>query len=247
MFSLICVWINGWVNNREAGDLRRNCGHYDVNVMREKWKIEIFNKRLKTLIKWPRLNTLGRTLLNTLSHLSSNALNVAANVPIPWWRHQIETFSALLALYAGNSPVPGEFPAQRQWRGALMFSLICARINVWVNRGEAGDLSHHGAHYDVTVMLWTFADRYNDVKWVHWRLKAPATRLFRLTSKEPSKLRITIKSSDSQLLTMHGKGFRVFHKRKKFTCLCYRACLRIVENANIFLGSSKQSNAERVR
>ena len=31
----------------------------------------------------------------------------------PWWRHQIETFSALLALCAGNSPVPGELPAQR--------------------------------------------------------------------------------------------------------------------------------------
>ena len=30
-----------------------------------------------------------------------------------WWRHQMETFSALLALCAGNSPVPGEFPAQR--------------------------------------------------------------------------------------------------------------------------------------
>ena len=33
MFSLICVWINGWVNNREAGDLRRNRGHYGVIVM----------------------------------------------------------------------------------------------------------------------------------------------------------------------------------------------------------------------
>ena len=33
MFPLICVWINGWVNNREAGDLRRHRGHYDVNVM----------------------------------------------------------------------------------------------------------------------------------------------------------------------------------------------------------------------
>ena len=32
---------------------------------------------------------------------------------IPWWRHQMETFSALLAICAGNSPVPGEFPAQR--------------------------------------------------------------------------------------------------------------------------------------
>ena len=31
----------------------------------------------------------------------------------PWRRHQMETFSALLAICAGNSPVPDEFPAQR--------------------------------------------------------------------------------------------------------------------------------------
>ena len=30
-----------------------------------------------------------------------------------WWRHQMETFFALLAIFAGNSPVPGEFPAQK--------------------------------------------------------------------------------------------------------------------------------------
>ena len=33
MVSLICVWINGWVNNREAGDWRRYRAHYDVTVM----------------------------------------------------------------------------------------------------------------------------------------------------------------------------------------------------------------------
>ena len=33
MYSLIRAWINGWVNNREAGDLRRYCDHYDVIVM----------------------------------------------------------------------------------------------------------------------------------------------------------------------------------------------------------------------
>ena len=38
MFSLICVWINGWVNNREAGDLRRYRAHYDVIVIKmEYW------------------------------------------------------------------------------------------------------------------------------------------------------------------------------------------------------------------
>ena len=35
MFSLTCVWINGWVNNREAGDLRRKRAHYDVIVMQQ--------------------------------------------------------------------------------------------------------------------------------------------------------------------------------------------------------------------
>ena len=33
MFSLICAWINAWVNNREAGDLRRHRSHYGVMVM----------------------------------------------------------------------------------------------------------------------------------------------------------------------------------------------------------------------
>ena len=33
MFSLICTWIKGWLNNREAGDLRRHRADYDVTVM----------------------------------------------------------------------------------------------------------------------------------------------------------------------------------------------------------------------
>ena len=39
-----------------------------------------------------------------------------------------------------------------QWRGALMFCLIYAWINGWVNNREAGDLRRHRVHYDVTVM-----------------------------------------------------------------------------------------------
>ena len=70
-----------------------------------------------------------------------------------WWRHQMETFSALLALCAGNSPVPVNSPHKGQWRGALIFSLICARINDWVNNREAGDLRRHLGHIDVNVMF----------------------------------------------------------------------------------------------
>ena len=63
------------------------------------------------------------------------------------WRHlQLETFSALLALCAGNNPHTG------QWRGALLFSFICAWINGWINNGKAGDLRRHRGHYNVTAM-----------------------------------------------------------------------------------------------
>ena len=49
----------------------------------------------------------------------------------------METFSASLALCAGNSPVPVNSPHRGQWRGALMFSLSCVWINGWVNNHEA--------------------------------------------------------------------------------------------------------------
>ena len=57
--------------------------------------------------------------------LSKQPLRLSA-----WWCHQMDTFSALLALCAGNSPVTLH---KGQWRGALVSSLICAWINVSVN------------------------------------------------------------------------------------------------------------------
>ena len=39
-----------------------------------------------------------------------------------------------------------------QWRGALMFSLIYARINGWLNNREAGDLRRHRVHNDDIVI-----------------------------------------------------------------------------------------------
>ena len=47
---------------------------------------------------------------------------------------------------------PVNSPHKGQWRGALMLSLICAWINGWVNKREAGDLKRHRAHCDATVM-----------------------------------------------------------------------------------------------
>ena len=54
-------------------------------------------------------------------------------------------------------------PHKGQWRGTYMFSLICTRINGWVNNDDAGDLRRHRVHYDVTVMWPCF--RY----WGEWK------------------------------------------------------------------------------
>ena len=64
----------------------------------------------------------------------------------------METFSVLLALCMGNSPVSGEFPTQRPVTRSFDDSLTCARIIGWVNNPEAGDVRRHRAHYDVIVI-----------------------------------------------------------------------------------------------
>ena len=54
---------------------------------------------------------------------------------------------------------PVNSPHKGQWRGALMFSLICTWINDWVNTREADDLRRKRAHYDVIVMMLYVCDR----------------------------------------------------------------------------------------
>ena len=58
------------------------------------------------------------------------------------WIHLLWMHSLVM-----NSPHKG------QWRGALMFSLICTWTNGWVNNRDAGDLRCHRTHYNVTVMI----------------------------------------------------------------------------------------------
>ena len=71
----------------------------------------------------------------------------------PWWRHHMQTFfPRYWPFVRGIHRSPVNSSQKGQWRGALMFSLICAWINVWVNNREAGDLRRHHAHCDVIVM-----------------------------------------------------------------------------------------------
>ena len=75
----------------------------------------------------------------------------------------METFYALLALCAENSPVTSEFPAQRPVTRSLTVFFDLRLINAWVNNREAGDLRRQRPHYDRNVMNgdWKFK-----IKWL---------------------------------------------------------------------------------
>ena len=64
------------------------------------------------------------------------------------WKHFPRDWPFVRGIH--RSPVNS--PHKGQYRGALKFSLICARINGWVNNRDAGDLRRHRTHYDVIVM-----------------------------------------------------------------------------------------------
>ena len=79
---------------------------------------------------------------------------------LSWWRHQMETFPRYWPFVRGIHWSPVNSPHKGQWRGALMFSLICAWMNAWVNNSEAGDLRRPSVHFDVIVMIWEIVSGY---------------------------------------------------------------------------------------
>ena len=64
------------------------------------------------------------------------------------WKH----FPRYWPFVRGIHRSPANSSHKGQWRGALMFSLICSWINGWVNNREAGDLKRHRTHYGVIVI-----------------------------------------------------------------------------------------------
>ena len=77
-----------------------------------------------------------------------NSRSTAIHDDVIKWTH----FPRYWPFVRGIHQSPVNSPHKGQWRGALMFSLVCSRINGWVNNGEAGDLRRHRAHYDATVL-----------------------------------------------------------------------------------------------
>ena len=87
------------------------------------------------------------------------------NLQFCWWQYRSHDdvikwkhFPRYWPFVRGIHRSPVDSPHKGQWRRALMFSLICAPINGWINNGEAGDLRRYRAHRDVIVM------RYQNVR-----------------------------------------------------------------------------------
>ena len=96
---------------------------------------------------------------------------------------------------------PVNSPHKGQWRGALMFSLICARINGWVNNSEAGDLRRYHAHCDVIVMMiWMPTD------WCQ-KDRTPVPQLWGIQQGLPSET-IALKVYCKPSLNTHNKQNR---------------------------------------
>ena len=128
MFTLICTWANNWANNGDTSDLR--CHHS----------------------LWSPCNSLAVYLIIC----QNNARICLMLLGSTWWLYQMKHFPCYWPFVHSIHRSPVNSPHKGQWCRALMFSLICAWINGWVNNHEAGDLRCHRAHYDVTVMekLW---------------------------------------------------------------------------------------------
>ena len=90
----------------------------------------IFSISIPTELKFIVSHVTYKTLFYQQS-LAEPVLDLA------WWRHHMETFSALLAICAGNSAVPGDFPAQRPVTRSfdVFFDL---HLNKWLSKQSWG-------------------------------------------------------------------------------------------------------------
>ena len=68
------------------------------------------------------------------------------------WKH----FPHYWPFMRGIHRSPVKSPHKDQWRGTLMFSLICAWINDWLNNQNASYLRRHRTHYNITVTGWSW-------------------------------------------------------------------------------------------
>ena len=113
-----------------------------THEMAEGWSLWILTLKPFALLFWTYICISTRYVVK-----SSIFLNHKHDDVIKW-----KYFPRYLPFVREIHRSPVNSPHIGQWRGALMFPLICACINCWANSLEAGDLRRHRAHYDVIAM-----------------------------------------------------------------------------------------------
>ena len=136
--------------------------HFDTHFFQVSGKILFFRplhfRKMKKMYFDPYFSSkLGKMYRSRGERLSSDVVRVQLYWVYPKKYAMMTSSNGNIFRVTGlfvrrihRSPVNS--PHQGQWRGALMFSLICTWINNWVNNAEAGDLRSHRAHCDVSVM-----------------------------------------------------------------------------------------------
>ena len=137
--ALLCNDVSHWLGASLESTLRHSgiCG----------WS---WNLPKQDIMEWCQMNVMGSqpTQQQQLIVLSTAG---SSHDDVIKWKHFPRYWPFVRGIHwsAVNSLHKG------QWTRALMFSLICAWINSWVNNGGVGDLRCHRTHYDVTVILTT--------------------------------------------------------------------------------------------
>ena len=103
-----------------------------------------------------RLALTGETLFTSV--VGSHGTARPSHDDVIKWKH----FPRYWPFVRGIHRSPVNFPHKGQWCGALIFFVIWAWMNIWVNNREAGDLRRHPVHCDVTVM-WDLFQYLSDL------------------------------------------------------------------------------------
>ena len=116
------------------------------------WYADLGGKIAVMYVGWRRVVTWRPPTEYTYIYIYGPDASTLYHDDVIKWKHFPRYWPFVRGIH--RSPVDSTHKGQR--RGDLMFSLICARMNGWINNREAGDSSRYRAHYDVTVMVLVF-------------------------------------------------------------------------------------------
>ena len=154
MLPLICVWTNAWVNNRDAGDLRRYRVHYDVTVM-------ISNKMFCHMISGSP-NTTGLVIQTTLSHhYVWTCMSEASNKDKDTLLHPIDSVGCY---YLSLVLIPASHIFRFQYHTALLYDT--ARSATPTNMGRAFRSKKYTIVRAWCCILWAFEENIDSL--VFW-------------------------------------------------------------------------------